>query len=526
MNTQPYYPIGIQDFEKLRTFNAVYVDKTDLVYELVKSSSVVFLSRPRRFGKSLLSSTFEYYFEGRKELFTGLAIESLEKDWIKHPVLHFDLSPVKGKPINQMQESIGLQLEDFEEEYGITEPAYALGDRLTKLIKSAYNQTGQKVVVLFDEYDAPILDVLHNDDKREEIRELLREFYSPLKMCDRYLRFVFITGISMFSQLSIFSELNNLKIISNDPRYASICGITEQELLDNFQESIEQMTQELGCSKEETIARLKSNYDGYHFAKNSEGIYNPFSLLNAFDANDIGSYWFSSGTPRALIEMLKVYQNQSKFTPEMLENIESIERSDFLSPLEMQTGPLPLLYQAGYLTIADYDPASDLYTLTIPNSEVRVGLMKNLLPLYADVNMNSAVARTSVALKDGNIDAAMKLFQSMLASIPFMKGDKDMLADIEKTEAYYHRIFYFFFRMLSNQVYAEVRSAKGACDVVITTPKYIYVVEIKVNSTPEAALQQIEEKGYATPYLTDGREVTKIGVNFSTETRTIDRWQY
>jgi hypothetical protein len=328
----------------------------------------------------------------------------------------------------------------------------------------------------------------------------------------------------MFSQLSIFSELNNLNIISNDSKYASICGITEQELLDNFQESIEQMTQELGCSKEETIARLKSNYDGYHFSKNSEGLYNPFSVLNAFSKNEIGSYWFSSGTPRALIEMLKVYQNQSKFTPEMLGNIESIERSDFLSPLEMQTGPLPLLYQAGYLTIADYDPASDLYTLTIPNSEVRVGLMKNLLPLYVDVNMNSAVARTSVALKDGNIDAAMKLFQSMLASIPFMKGDKDILADIEKTEAYYHRIFYFFFRMLSNQVYAEVRSAKGACDVVITTPKYIYVVEIKINSTPEAALQQIEEKGYATPYLTDGREVTKIGVNFSTETRTVDRW--
>jgi hypothetical protein len=484
----------------------------------------VFLSRPRRFGKSLLSSTFEYYFEGRKELFSGLAMESLEKDWTKHPVLHFDLSPVKGKPINQMRESIGLQLEDFEEEYGVTKIASSLGDRLTTLIKSTYKQTGQKVVILFDEYDAPILDVLHDDDKREDIRKLLREFYSPLKMCDRYLRFVFITGISTFSQLSIFSELNNLDIISNDPQYASICGITEQELLDNFQNGIEQMSQTLGCSKEETLAQLKSNYDGYHFAKNSEGLYNPFSLLNAFSKNDIGSYWFSSGTPRALVEMLKMYQRQGKFTPEMLENIEPIERSDFLSPLEMQTGPLPLLYQAGYLTIADYDPTSDLYTLTIPNSEVRVGLMRNLLPLYADVNMNSTVARTSVALKEGDIDAAMKLFQSMLASIPFMKGDKDILADVEKTEAYYHRIFYFFFRMLSREVYAEVRSAKGACDVVITTPKYIYVVEIKIDSTPEIALLQIDEKGYATPYLTDGREVTKIGVNFSTETRTIDRW--
>jgi hypothetical protein len=524
MNTQPYYPIGIQDFCELRSLNAVYVDKTELAYKLTHTSKFVFLSRPRRFGKSLLSSTFEYYFEGRKELFTGLAIESLEKDWIKHPVLHFDLSVAKGGSCDKIEEELFRQLRLFEDVYGRNEANTSLSSRMADLIIRANAQTGQKVVILFDEYDAPILDVLHNDDKREEIRELLREFYSPLKMCDRYLRFVFITGISMFSQLSIFSELNNLNIISNDSKYASICGITEQELLDNFQESIEQMTQELGCSKEETIARLKSNYDGYHFSKNSEGLYNPFSVLNAFSKNEIGSYWFSSGTPRALIEMLKVYQNQGKFTPEMLENIEPIEVSDFQSPLEMQTGPLPLLYQAGYLTIADYDSVSDLYTLTIPNSEVRVGLMKNLLPLYVDVNMNSAVARTSVALKDGNIDAAMKLFQSMLASIPFMKGDKDILADIEKTEAYYHRIFYFFFRMLSNQVYAEVRSAKGACDVVITTPKYIYVVEIKINSTPEAALQQIEEKGYATPYLTDGREVTKIGVNFSTETRTVDRW--
>jgi hypothetical protein len=451
-------------------------------------------------------------------------MEKLETEWIEHPVLRFDLSSVKSDELKKIESNIARQLRRYEAIYGKDEECDALSGRLAYLIEQAYTQSGRKVVVLIDEYDAPILDVLHDEEMREKVRSLLREFYSPLKECDPYLRFVFITGISMFSQLSIFSELNNLNIISNDPQYASICGITEQELLDNFQEGIEQMTQKLCCSKEETIARLKSNYDGYHFSKNSEGLYNPFSVLNAFYKNEISSYWFSSGTPRALVEMLKVYQKQGKFTPEMLENIEPIEVSDFQSPLEMQTGPLPLLYQAGYLTIADYDPASDLYTLTIPNSEVRVGLMKNLLPLYADINMNSAVARTSVALKEGNIDAAMKLFQSMLASIPFMKGDKDVLADIEKTEAYYHRIFYFFFRMLSNQVYAEVRSAKGASDVVITTPKYIYVVEIKVNSTPEAALQQIEEKGYATPYLTDGREVTKIGVNFSTETRTVDRW--
>jgi hypothetical protein len=383
------------------------------------------------------------------------------------------------------------------------------------------------VVVLIDEYDAPILDVLHDEEKREEIRQMLREFYSPLKMCDRYLRFVFLTGISMFSQLSIFSELNNLNIISNDKEYASLCGITEQELLDNFQEGIAKMALKYKCSTDEMVAKLKSSYDGYHFSEDSEGLYNPFSLLNALSKNQIGSYWFASGTPRALIEMLKIYQKQGKFTPEMLDSIQPVPVSKFQTPLEMQTGPMPLLYQAGYVTITGYDPRTDLYYLGIPNSEVRIGLMQNLLPLYADVDssdVESTVAQASAALRDGAIDDAMKFLQSTLASIPFMKGDKDILADAEKTEAYYHRIFFFFFRMLHNEVLAEVRSAKGATDVVIKTPKYIYVIEIKIDSTPEVALQQIEAKGYATPYLADGRKLMKVGVNFSTDTRTITGW--
>jgi hypothetical protein len=355
----------------------------------------------------------------------------------------------------------------------------------------------------------------------------MRDLYSPLKELDTYLRFVFFTGISMFSQLSIFSELNNLNIISNDRAYASICGITEQELLDNFQEGIEKMSEEYRCSKDEMMTKLKSSYDGYHFSKYSEGLYNPFSLLNALSRRELGSYWFASGTPRSLIEMLKMYQKQGKFTPEMLDSIQPVPMSKFHTPLEMQTGPMPLLYQSGYVTITDYNPKTDLYYLGIPNSEVRVGLMQNLLPLYAEVDssdVESAVAQASAALRDGEIDDVMKLLQSTLASIPFMKGDKDILGDAEKTEAYYHRIFYFFFRMLHNEVTAEVRSAKGATDVVIKTPKYIYIVEIKIDASPEAALQQIEDKGYATPYLTDGREVVKLGVNFSTDTRTIDRW--
>jgi hypothetical protein len=504
--------------------NCVYVDKTELIYRLTHTSKYVFLSRPRRFGKSLLTSTLEYYFEGRKDLFTGLAMERLEKDWTQHPVLHFDFSNPRNVEVDDLERALGLKLADYEDIYGRNELEVKLGERLRGLIKRAYAKSGQKVVVLIDEYDSPILDVLHKATDVDAVRHIMRDLYSPLKELDTYLRFVFFTGISMFSQLSIFSELNNLDIISNDKEYASLCGITERELLDNFKEGIEKMAMRYGCSTDEMIAKLKSSYDGYHFAEGTEGLYNPFSLLNAFRKNELGRYWFASGTPRSLIEMLKMYQKQGKFTPEMLENLEPVDESEFESPLEMQSGPIPLLYQAGYLTIKDYDPEFGLYTLAIPNSEVRIGLMKNLLPLYADININSTVIRASVALRKGEIDGAMKLLQSILASIPFMKGDKDILGDAEKTEAYYHRIFFFFFHMLQNEVTAEVRSAKGATDVVVKTPKYIYVIEIKINATPEAALQQIEDKGYATPYLTDGREVVKLGVNFSTDTRTIDRW--
>jgi hypothetical protein len=402
----------------------------------------------------------------------------------------------------------------------------ALGSRLKKLIKQAYDQSGQQAVVLIDEYDAPILDVLHDEEKREEVRMLLREFYAPLKACDSYLRFVFITGISMFSQLSIFSELNNLEIISRNNTYSAICGITEQELKGNFQYGINKMAESLGYSYDEMIIRLKDAYDGYHFCETAEGVFNPYSLLNSFKSNKLGSYWFQSGTPRFLIEMLKKYQQDGLFSVEMLDSIDPVDASDFESPLEMQSGPLPLLYQAGYLTINSYDAEADVYTLAIPNSEVRVGLLKNLLPIYADVrNISSTVSLASVAFRKGNPDRAMQLLQSLLASIPFMRGDKDILGDAEKTEAYYHRIFYFFFRMLYNEVNAEVRNSVGATDVVIKTRKYIYVVELKIDSSADTALQQIEEKGYATPYLTDPRQLIKLGVNFSTATRTLSDWK-
>jgi hypothetical protein len=439
--------------------------------------------------------------------------------------LRFDLSIAKSEDLAEVEDNISWQLQQYENIYGKDEEAISLSRRMTDLIHRAKRQTGRNVVVLIDEYDAPILDVLHDDDKREKVRNLLRKFYAPLKMCDDNLRFVFITGISMFSQLSIFSELNNLEIISRSGDYASICGITEHELKDNFQYGIDKMAKSLGYSYDEMIVRLKDAYDGYHFCETAEGVFNPYSLLNSFKNNKLGSYWFKSGTPRSLIEMLKKYQQDGLFSVEMLDSIDPVDASDFETPLEMQSGPLPLLYQAGYLTINSYDAEADVYTLAIPNSEVRVGLLKNLLPLYADVrNISSTVSLASTAFRKGDPNRAMQLLQSLLASIPFMRGDKDILGDAEKTEAYYHRIFYFFFRMLYNEVNAEVRNSVGATDVVIKTPKYIYVVELKIDSSAETALQQIEEKGYANPYLSDPRQLVKLGVNFSTATRTLSDW--
>jgi hypothetical protein len=488
----------------------------------------VFLSRPRRFGKTLLTSTLHYYFEGQKELFSGLAMERLEQEWIPYPVLHFDLGNVKNEEVQKVEDGLSRQLRQYEAIYGRDEESLSLSSRMADLIGQAMAKTGRKVVVLVDEYDAPILEVMHDDAKCAEVRKLIRDFFSSLKTCYQQLHFVFLTGISMFSQLSIFSELNTLEVISLTGDYASICGITERELRENFQYGLQQMAEHKGCSMDEIVARLKDAYDGYHFYKDSEGLFNPFSLLNALKYGELDSYWFRSGTPHFLVEMLRRYKMQGKFKLADLDQTQLVSVGKFEAPIELQTGPIPLLYQAGYLTIKGYDRDSSLYVLGIPNTEVRVGLLQNLLPLYAAVDSDDAesiAALTSVAFRNGQVDSAMLQLQSMLASIPFMKGDKDILADAEKTEAHYHIIFYFFFRMLHNEVYAEVRHALGATDVVVKTPKYIYVIEIKIDTKPEVALAQIEEKGYATPYLADGRQIVKLGVNFSTETRTVAAWE-
>jgi hypothetical protein len=529
MAEAPLYPVGIQDFEKIRRKNYLYVDKTELIYKLTRGDSCFFLSRPRRFGKSLLTSTLQCYFEGRKELFKGLAIEGLEKEWTAYPVLHFDLSTAKSDLLNEVESNISLQLRNYEAIYGRDAECVSLSDRMSVLIRRAKAMTGKNVVVLIDEYDAPILEVLHDEPKREQVRKMLRKLYTPLKSCDSDIRFVFITGISMFSQLGMFSELNNLTVISMNSDYATICGITERELCDNFRYGIEKIAAKQGYSAEEMIERLKDMYDGYHFSEDAEGLLNPYSLLRAFYESKLGYYWFHSGTPAPLVEMLRRYQQRGKFDISTFERSVPIAAEKFESPLEAETGPLPLLYQAGYLTIKE--SVGNKFVLGIPNSEVRVGLLQNLLPLFSSfssdesIDVRSAADDASKALLEGDVAAMMLQLKSVLASVPFMKGDKDILADAEKREAHYHVLFYFFFRMLSNEVNAEVRNAVGATDVIIKTPKYIYIVEIKIDATPDVALAQIEAKGYATPFLADGRKLVRIGVNFSTKSRTIEEWK-
>jgi hypothetical protein len=369
------YPVGYQNFEKIRKQNMLYVDKTALIYKLVTTNSYVFLSRPRRFGKTLLTSTLHYYFSGRKDLFTGLAIEKLEQEWIQYPVLHFDLGRIKEFTIDRLCQALDDMLNANEEPYGITTSG-SPGRRLDLLISEAYRKTGRPVVLLIDEYDGPMMDVLHQPDKMLEVRKVMREFYASLKANDSKLKFVFITGVSTFSQMGIFSELNNLKKITNDDKYAAICGITEQELKDNFTQGIAALSKKLKVSKEEVLVRLKDRYDGYHFSEMLEDIYNPFSLLNAFDGNKLGNYWFDSGTSASLINALQQYVGDFKLDIEEINSGIQCKQSDFMNSLEDSRDIIPLLYQTGYITIKEYNEEVDCYILGIPNEEVRIGLFR------------------------------------------------------------------------------------------------------------------------------------------------------
>ena len=514
------YPIGIQTFSNIREEQYLYVDKTQYVYELANTKKYVFLSRPRRFGKSLLTSTFHAYFSGQKELFKGLAIELLEKEWKQYPVLHFSLSTAKMGTIEDLFNQINMQLKRMERLYGQNRDGDDVTTRFFNLVTNLYDKTGKQVVVLIDEYDAPLLTVLHDPQRLEPMRTAMQSFYSPLKDLDPYLRFVFITGISKFSQLSIFSQLNNLYNISMLPKYAALCGITQQELEDNFQEGISGLAQSQNISKDDVLQKLKRQYDGYHFAANSPGVYNPFSLLYAMDTEQIGNYWFATGTPTFLVNMIRKFHTDITKIDGSLASAQ-----EFDAPTEDMHSILPLFYQSGYITIKDYDPILDSYTLGFPNEEVKVGLLYTLVPYYVDRDTNltrNTVGQMYLALRRDDIDEALDIARSFFAGIPYEEGT---LKDAPTSEGHFTAMLYVMFSFLNLYVYAQVRTAKGRMDILLKTDTAIYVMELKINGSVDDALQQINDKGYAIPFEADGRKVVKVGINFSTEDRTIKEWK-
>ena len=475
----------------------------------------LFLNRPRRFGKSLLVSTLHAYFEGRKDLFTGLAIEQLETEWTSYPVLRFDMSIGKHLDKDALNRYLHFLLYQNEKRLGIpSNNAEDVNVRLTHLITETFAKTHKQVVVLIDEYDAPLLDVVHEDANLPVLRNTMRNFYSPLKACDPYLRFVFLTGITKFSQLSIFSELNNIKNISMLKEYAAVCGITEEEMRTQMDAGLDAFAQECQISKEQLLERLKSHYDGYHFTWPSPDIYNPYSLVNAFSDKKIDSYWFGSGTPTYLIEMLRKYH----VLPSEIGNREVLA-SDFDAPTERMTTIAPLLYQSGYLTIKHYDRATQLYTLDIPNTEIRIGLYHSLLPNYLQsyaVEGNTTVAKMSAAIRRGQMDAALRLLQTFLSTVPY--------TNTPLTEGHYQQMFYIIFSLLGNYVDIEVRTPRGRVDVVLRTATTLYVIELKLDKSADAALNQIDLKNYPERFALCGLPIVKVGINFDSEKRTLADW--
>jgi hypothetical protein len=455
-------------------------------------------------------------------------MERLETEWTKHPVLRFDFSNVKGYDMSELSRTIEQRLEDYENVYGANPKDVTPGNRFYGLIRNAYKQTGQKVVVLIDEYDAPLLEVLTEPEKLAEVRGFMRKFYAQIKNCDEYIRFAFMTGISTFSQLGMFSELNNLRNITNDDEYSAICGITIPELKDNFQYGIRKFAEKEDCTFNEMVEKLREQYDGYHFTKGMVDVFNPFSLLNAFSDCELNNYWFQTGTPAFAIDILKAHKWEWTLDIDDIDALPPVNFSEFNTPLEQATKPLSFLYQAGYLTIKSYPGTGDKYILGVPNGEVRIGLLKNLIPLYTALDPDkvyNVATDISYTLSQGDYDTALNLVRSFLAGIPVMQGEEASLQDMRARESYYHKQLYIIFRMLHDDAWAEVQQAVDRPDIVVRTRKYIYIIEVKLDSTPKVALEQIEAKQYAVPFAMDGREIIKLGVNFSTEKRTIDAWE-
>ncbi len=518
------YPVDTDQFQRIREDGKVYVDKTDMMFELVDKYQYVFLARPRRFGKSLLCNTFKAYFQGQKELFEGLKIMDLEKEWKKYPVLHFIMSGLKNLTIPEAKSALELYISDYEKIYGRNTSEVSPGKRFRGLIHRAYEQTGEKVVVILDEYDAPAMRLLYDKEQLEAMRMMLREFYQVLKDEGAYLKFVFVTGVTKFSQMSIFSELNNLTQISMYDDYSGLCGITQKELDTVLRPCVEDYAEALQISTDEAYALLKKNYDGYHFSPNSEDVYAPFSLLRALDGRNSYHYWFESGTTTSLIEHLQHYPIRTALEYDGVE----VGINEFNVSCENASTPMPLLYQGGYLTIDSYDPVLKTYTLHFPNLEVREGMVSGLMPLILKRSIadgNSLTRNMASSMYKGNLPGALTALRSYIAKIPYDIITKEEWDDREGRESFYKLLMYMAFSMLNTLVDTEVRSITGRADVVVKTKTDIYVLELKVDDTVDNALSQIDSKGYSIPYEADGRRVTKCGVSISSEVRNIVHWR-
>jgi len=513
-------PVGIQDFEKLRTEECVYVDKTQYVYTMTRKSRPHFLGRPRRFGKSLFISTLKAYFLGKRELFEGLAIADLEKDWIEYPVIYIDFNIGSADCMQSVEIILNGILEDYESEWGITEKQGNLSMRFSKLIKTAFQKSGLKVVVLVDEYDKALVNTMDNPQTHKELLTFFKGFYGVLKGMDYALRFVFLTGVSIFTKVSISNDLNQLIDISLDEQYAEICGISETELLEQFQPELHALAKATDRTYNETVAEIKKRYYGYRFAPKGANMYNPFSLLNTFLKNDYGYYWFKTGTITFLANTLQ----ESRFDIPKLDNDIDIQTNyiDYYHPGE--TSLIPLLYQTGYLTIKSYNATLDAFTLGYPNEEVKYGFLDELLPAFIpkwELDDSFSIITFIDAVQSGVVDDFMNLLKAYYAAIPY-----DLEDNRDKDEKYYQLICYLLFANIGQFVETEVKSAKGRADVVVKTADSIYVFEFKMeeNASAEEALAQIDNQGYLIPYTADRRRLVKIGVEFSREARGIKRW--
>ena len=507
------YPIGIQNFEKLRQDGYLYIDKTGLVYSLVQTSNCYFLSRPRRFGKSLLISILEAYFLGKKELFKGLAMEKLEQEWTVHPVLHLDLNIEKYDSIDNLTDILNVNLKLWEQTYGSDDAETSVSLRFAGIIRRAYKQTGRRVVVLVDEYDKPLLQSIGNKALQEEFRNTLKPFYGVLKSLDGCIRFALLTGVTKFGKVSVFSDLNNLDDISMNNQYATLCGITEKEIHTNIEEGIRSLASAQNLSYEETCVKLKEMYDGYHFTSDSEGIYNPFSLFNALKNKTFGNYWFETGTPTYLVELLKRNRYNLK------DMTETVSSADVLNSIYGDDEPIPVIYQSGYLTIKGYNPRFKTYRLGFPNKEVEEGFMNFLIPYYTPIKKEKtafSIENFVEEIERGDIDSFFRRLQSFFADTPY-----ELVRD---RELHYQNVLFIVFKLIGLYVKAEYHTSQGRIDLALQTDKYIYVMEFKLEGSAEEALRQIEEKQYALPFASDKRQVFQIGINFSSQTRNIEKW--